>query len=80
LNTKKELVNEIFVIRVIACLAIVLLHSITSTLGHFKNIDSFTHELLIALQMALIFGTPVFIFISEFLLSKAQKQINCTSF
>lgn len=76
MNTKKELVNEIFVIRVIACLAIVLLHSITSTLGHFKNIDSFTHELLIALQMALIFGTPVFIFISEFLLSKAQKQIN----
>ncbi len=76
MNKEKALVSEIIIIRVVACLAIVFLHSITSSLGKFKDISTVTHDILVALQMTLIFGTPVFIFISEFLLSKSQKQVN----
>ncbi|MFP3723564.1 acyltransferase family protein, partial [Priestia filamentosa] len=73
---KKEHVNEIFFIRSIACLAIVLIHAITSSLTKFQDITATSYNLLSSLQMTLMFGTPMFIFISEFLLSKTSKQVN----
>ncbi|MFE4142784.1 acyltransferase family protein [Peribacillus sp. YIM B13472] len=74
MSTKKEQVTEIFIIRAIACLAIVLLHSVTSSLSKFSNLDSTSQDILVGLQMILIFGTPVFVFISEFLLSKSYPK------
>ncbi|WP_159882600.1 acyltransferase family protein [Paenibacillus puerhi] len=65
----KNSVNEIFLLRSLACLAIVFLHAIT-----FSKYDSLTlpdsmSAVLESSQMLLMFGTPMFVFISEFLLS-----------
>lgn len=66
-RTKRQ-INEIFILRTIACLSIVLLHVTAATLN-LNNITALTRDILTAAQMLLVFGTPVFVFISEFLLS-----------
>ncbi len=65
-------VKEIFVIRFISCLSVVLLHAISMVLmvradmlgdTVFRVVESF--------RTLLMFSTPAFIFISEFLLAHA---------
>lgn len=65
-------VKEIFVIRCISCLSVVLLHAISMVLivradmlgdAVFRVVESF--------RTLLMFSTPAFIFISEFLLAHA---------
>jgi membrane-bound acyltransferase YfiQ involved in biofilm formation len=67
-----KVVNEIFVLRSIACLAIVFLHSIQSSMINF-NMESVAssnfNNILYVIQILMMFGTPMFVFISEFLIS-----------
>lgn len=64
-------IQEIHWLRAIACLSVVGLHAITSgiTLFYPEDLDT-TGYLLHIIQMSLMFGTPTFIFISEFLFAK----------
>ncbi|GGE55539.1 acyltransferase family protein [Priestia taiwanensis] len=67
----KKTVNEIYWLRCIACLSIVAIHSITSGLEFFANYSSDeTKRILSSMQMGLMYATPTFIFISEFLFAK----------
>ncbi|MCD8821938.1 acyltransferase family protein [Staphylococcus gallinarum] len=64
----KTYTSVIFWMRTIACLSIVLIHSITTT---FSKMDFVGHSTLIRIiQLLLMFSTPLFVFISEFLLAK----------
>lgn len=67
------LINEVFWLRCLACLAVTLGHSIGN--GYILYTDtSIYHVGAYILQIAILFAVPVFIFISELLL--ANKYIN----
>lgn len=67
-------IKEIFVIRCLSCLSVVLLHVVTMVLmiqeealsGIAHTVDSF--------RTLLMFSTPAFIFISEFLLARSYPE------
>ncbi|MGG3468173.1 acyltransferase family protein [Neobacillus pocheonensis] len=63
----KKLINEIFLMRSISCLSILLLHSLARAYGD----ENHTVNML---RVLLTFGTPTFIFISEFILSRSYPQ------
>ncbi len=64
----KTYTSVIFWMRIIACLSIVLIHAITTT---FSKMDFVGHGTAIRIfQLLLMFSTPLFVFISEFLLAK----------
>lgn len=65
---KRTMINEIFFIRAIACLCVVLVHSMTMT-QHNYELASLTDDALYMFKMTIMFATPVFVMISEFLLS-----------
>lgn len=74
----KGLVNELFFLRAIACLSIVFIHAINvsfENLGIRKDPDFLlVNSILFAIQILLMFGTPMFVFISEFLLAYSYKN------
>ncbi|HFJ9375300.1 TPA: acyltransferase family protein, partial [Bacillus nitratireducens] len=74
----KGLVTEMFFLRTIACLSVVFIHAISVTFENLeirKDPDYFLiNSILFAIQILLMFGTPMFVFISEFLLSYAYKD------
>ncbi|WP_176541140.1 MULTISPECIES: acyltransferase family protein [unclassified Bacillus (in: firmicutes)] len=63
----KKLINEIFLMRSIACLSILLLHS----LARAYEDENYMVNLV---RLLLTFGTPTFIFISEFILARSYPQ------
>ncbi|MBU0905763.1 MAG: acyltransferase family protein [Firmicutes bacterium] len=63
----KKIINEIFLLRSVACLSIVLNHAMERSLNN-------PSELMNAGIMLLTFGTPTFIFISEFILAKSYPD------
>ncbi|MDQ6600110.1 hypothetical protein E2K98_10275 [Bacillus salipaludis] len=63
----KKLINEIFLMRSISCLSILLLHSLARAYADENNTVNLVRVLL-------TFGTPAFIFISEFILSRSYPQ------
>lgn len=65
-------VDEISVLRSVACLSIVFLHAIKHGLPEIGDPAVFTFY--DSLYLILYFGTPLFIFISEFLLAHAYKE------
>lgn len=70
---KKELVSEIVWMRAIACIAVVVGHSIQAGFDHYFSPDStptMTQNILILVLLAMYFATPTFVFLSEFLISK----------
>ncbi|ANR67299.1 acyltransferase family protein [Staphylococcus equorum] len=71
----KNYINEIFAIRTIACLSVVLLHSINYAIAGYRD-DLSTLEYLAssAFGMILYFGTPTFILISEILISNSYSD------
>ncbi|MFV8830058.1 acyltransferase family protein [Alkalihalobacterium sp. APHAB7] len=74
---KKNHVNEIFFLRSIACLTIVLLHSIAWGTEHIRVLSKLPDFLLIildSLNVFLYYGTPVFIFITAFILGYSYKE------
>jgi len=65
---KKGFVNEIFFIRFVACMCVVLIHSITMTRSNL-DVSATTTSVTYLINMSMMFATPVFVMISEFLLS-----------
>lgn len=70
----KKRVEEIDFLRTIACLSIVLMHSITLALATYNLEDGVMRNVLTSLQIALMSGTPIFIFISEFVVSYSYPK------
>ncbi|MEC1072274.1 acyltransferase family protein [Priestia megaterium] len=72
--SNKGLINEFFWLRCVACLAVVMGHSFQSSYNCYiqseDQINSLYIDLYHVLYLGILFGTPVFVFISEFLLSK----------
>lgn len=71
------MIREVFFLRAIACLSIVLGHSISSSLNWypFLEVESrFTLELWQTVTELLLFGTPMFVFISALVLSHAYPH------
>lgn len=74
-TAKKEHIQEVGVVRAIACLCIVFLHAIEFTVGFGLDHDSTSLDyVLLTVAGILAFGTPAFIFISELLLSHAYPD------
>lgn len=70
------MIKEIFVLRSIGCLSIVLLHSIyigidTMTIREMGELAAIFFD---SIQMILYYGTPMFIFISEFLIAYSYRN------
>jgi membrane-bound acyltransferase YfiQ involved in biofilm formation len=68
---KKSTVNEIFLIRAFACISVVLLHAIGVTTKIY-NVPS--DALFSQARLGLLFATPLFIILSEFLLSYSYNE------
>ncbi|KNH13896.1 hypothetical protein ACS78_27625 [Priestia megaterium] len=62
--SKRTVLNEIVIIRALACLSIVLLHSITFTVNYLNE-----GVTLVTIATILCFGTPTFVFISALILA-----------
>ena len=82
---KKKYVNEIIWLRTIACVSIVLLHSIAWGLEFVNTLSSlplYLVAILDSFHIFLYYGTPTFIFITAFILgySYKEKQINSRHF
>jgi membrane-bound acyltransferase YfiQ involved in biofilm formation len=71
-----QMVKEIFVLRSVGCLCIVFLHSIYIALTTLpeREIGALSASLFDSLQLLLYFGTPMFIFISQFLISYSYRE------
>ncbi|PZD95048.1 acyltransferase [Paenibacillus sambharensis] len=64
-------IKEIFVIRCISCLSVVLLHVLSLVLMlHAEQLAGISHT-IDSFRTLLMFSTPAFIFISEFLLARS---------
>src|SRR5690625_4060983 len=66
--SKQPLIHEVFWLRCIACLAVTFGHGIQNGYLQFTEASSY-HTITYILYMAILFGVPVFVFISEFLLA-----------
>ncbi|PYZ91967.1 adhesin [Salipaludibacillus keqinensis] len=67
---ESKVIKEIYWLRALACLAVVVTHAVNTTLSNYEmNIHQSEEYFLIALRFIAFFGTPAFIFISELLLA-----------
>ncbi|WP_418039175.1 acyltransferase family protein [Paenibacillus xylanilyticus] len=72
---KKELVPEVIWLRCLACLTVVAIHCINMTFTNYEGVLSNPSVTsLEVVKLALLFGTPTFVFISEFLLAKSYPN------
>ncbi|MCL7746016.1 acyltransferase family protein [Halalkalibacter alkaliphilus] len=73
----KKHINEISFLRSIACLSIVLLHSIAwgmEYVGFLLNLPEYSEMILDSINVFLYYGTPTFIFITAFILGYSYKE------
>lgn len=70
----KKISLEVILLRSLSCLAIVLVHSAVWVIEVFDPIAQRDAQLLTALRLFLNFGTPAFVFMSEFLLAKSYPD------
>jgi membrane-bound acyltransferase YfiQ involved in biofilm formation len=70
---KSNLINEVFWLRSIACLAVTFGHAQQLAFTHFTE-PSIYHTLSYFFYMLVLFGVPVFVFISEFLLGNKYSH------
>ncbi|SES15061.1 acyltransferase family protein [Salipaludibacillus aurantiacus] len=72
---ESKVIKEIYWLRALACLAVVVTHAVNTTLSNYEySIGQYEEYLLIAFRFIAFFGTPVFIFISEFLLAHSYPN------
>ncbi|WP_093072223.1 acyltransferase family protein [Salisediminibacterium halotolerans] len=71
-----QMIKEIFVLRSLGCIGIVLLHSIYIALSAHspEELGTVVYTLLDSLQVFLYYGTPMFVFISEFVISYSYRS------
>jgi membrane-bound acyltransferase YfiQ involved in biofilm formation len=78
MKDSSKVIKEMFVLRSIACLGIVLFNTLDTAIMHFNLTGaagySVTPAILHTIQMLLLFSTPMFIFISEFIISKSYRD------
>ncbi|WP_050182616.1 acyltransferase family protein [Domibacillus robiginosus] len=73
MEKNKGLINEIFILRSIACLSILLLHV-------FDRVYMHQNGAVNNMSVLLTFGTPAFIFISEFIIAYSYRNREIKSF
>ncbi|WP_051314746.1 acyltransferase family protein [Alteribacter aurantiacus] len=72
---KKNILYEVYWIRALACLAVVLVHAVNTTLANYEgSLTQFEEYMLIFIRFAAFYGTPAFVFISELLLARAYPE------
>lgn len=72
---KRKTIKEIYVLRTIACLCVVLVHSITRVVELYHNqFTGHEEQYFMGVRLILTFGTPIFIFLSEFLLAYSYSE------
>lgn len=73
----KIIVKEIFLLRALACLAVVIIHSINSVFANYgiRKAPEYMeiNNILFVIQILLMFGTPMFVFISEFIIANSYR-------
>lgn len=78
MKDSSKVIKEMFMLRSIACLGIVLFNSLDTAITHFNLSESAGHSVTPAIihmiQMLLLFSTPMFIFISELIISKSYRD------
>ncbi|OLO39181.1 hypothetical protein BTR23_08990 [Alkalihalophilus pseudofirmus] len=70
---QNQTINEVIILRSIACLSIVFLHSIGFALSG-NHIGAWTRGFFDSIQVLLYYGTPMFIFISELLIAYSYRN------
>lgn len=78
--TKKIYLNEIFMLRAVACLSIVLLHSLAIAQSGISNLSDYLDAVVNSVRVLLTFGTPTFVFISMLLISYSYPNGLPTTF
>jgi membrane-bound acyltransferase YfiQ involved in biofilm formation len=71
---QKKIVPELFVIRAIACLCVVLLHANGMLLQYDATLTPAAAKWLTTLSALLLFSTPAFAFMSAFLLGFSKRK------
>lgn len=79
-TAKKMYLNEIFLLRAIACLSIVLLHSLAVAQQGISNSSDYLDVVVNSVRVLLTFGTPTFVFISMLLISYSYPNGLPTTF
>ncbi|SDZ63342.1 Membrane-bound acyltransferase YfiQ, involved in biofilm formation [Evansella caseinilytica] len=81
LQGESSIVPELIFLRCVACLAVVMIHAAETSLEAYADTAASVELLSIhLLRMAMMFGTPTFIFLSEFLLAKSYPDNLPTGF
>lgn len=71
----KNYINEIFFVRAIACLSVVLLHNLNYAIeGYREMLPNSTVVIASGFAMLFYFGTPAFVLISEILVANSYKE------
>lgn len=70
---EKKLVPEIFVMRAVACLSVVLMHANGMVLQYDPTLSQGSTKWLTTLSTLLLFSTPAFAFMSAFLLGFSRR-------
>jgi membrane-bound acyltransferase YfiQ involved in biofilm formation len=71
----KQLINEAFWMRAIACLAVATTHAVDTTLANYEySSNQLEEHLLILIRFMAYFGTPAFVFLSELLLARSYPN------
>lgn len=71
---KKKRIEELDILRSIAIMTVVTVHSITRVIEIHENhgmLDTYHEEALLTMRLFTTFGTPIFVFLSVFLLAYA---------
>ncbi|MBU9712173.1 acyltransferase family protein [Evansella tamaricis] len=70
----RPIISELVILRFVACLAVVMIHAIETSLenytGELSTIETLFYH---TIRMAMMFGTPTFVFLSELLLAKSYQ-------
>jgi probable poly-beta-1,6-N-acetyl-D-glucosamine export protein len=69
----KKTIHEIYWIRAIACLSVVLIHAITRTIQSYE-LPELTVSFYQTIQMIIMYATPMFVLISEVILSHVYQN------
>jgi len=79
MSEEPKIVKEVFMLRSVACLGIVLFNTLGTAIDQFGlDQEASEHALLLkwinSVQMLLLFSTPMFVYISGFILSKSYPE------
>lgn len=71
---KKVVVPELVVMRAVASLSVVLLHTLSMVLQHHSNLTPASRQVMTIASLMLLFATPTFAFMSAFLIGFSKRR------